>query len=145
MEAQGSDPVLEAIRALSPRGKKPRHEVQKALDSFTAQAVRMDYPTYVSITGADIVKSTCRLVSNLRTKEPGMRSSEAGVQAILSLRALVLSHGKWWKEFFRPKPQRCRPPVATLTRSMSAIPDLAIQSLHPSLKSVARPRLALEI
>ena len=46
MEAQGPEPALEAIRALSPRGKKPRHEVQKALDSFTAQAVRMDYPTY---------------------------------------------------------------------------------------------------
>ena len=52
-----------------------------------------------------------------------MRSSETGVRAILSLRALVLSHGEWWKEFFRRPPQRCRRPVATLTRSTSAISE----------------------
>ena len=120
MEAQGPEPVLEAIRALAPRGKKQRHEVQKALDSFTAHAVRMDYPTYAEHhwpIGSGIVESTCRLVSNLRTKEPGMRSSEAGVQTIRSLRALVPSHGEWWKEFFGRQPQRRRSPVATLIRS----------------------------
>ena len=82
MEAQGPEPVLEAIRALAPRGKKQRHEVQKALDYFTVNAVRMDYPTYAEHhwpIGSGIVEWNCRLVSNLRTKEPGMRSSEAGV------------------------------------------------------------------
>ena len=72
MEAQGPEPVLEAIRALSPRGKKQRHEVQKALDSFTAHAVWVHYPTYAEHhwpIDSGIVGSTCRLVSNLRTKE----------------------------------------------------------------------------
>ncbi len=52
-----------------------------------------------------------------------MRSSEAGVQAILSLRALVLSHGEWWKELFGRQPQRSRRPVATWTLSTSAISE----------------------
>ncbi len=72
MEAQGSEPVLEAIPARSPRGKKQRHEVQKALDSFTAHAVWVHYPTYAEHhwpIDSGIVGSTCRLVSNLRTKE----------------------------------------------------------------------------
>ena len=57
-----------------------------------------------------------------------MRSSEAGVQTIRSLRALVLSHGEWWKEFFGRQPQRRRPPVATLTRSMPT--TLKLKSNH---------------
>ena len=63
-----------------------------------------------------------------------MRSSEAGVQAIfsllslLSLLSLVLSRGEWWKEFFGRQPQRRRPPVATLTRSMPT--TLKLKSNH---------------
>jgi hypothetical protein len=123
MEAEGPWPVLEALRALQPRGKKQRDEVRKAIDYFTANAGRMDYPTYAAHhwpIGSGIVESTCRLVSNLRTKEPGMRWSEPGVQAILSLRALLLSHGERWTEFFRRQPQRRRPPVVSLTRSTPA-------------------------
>lgn len=128
METEGSQPVLEALNALRPRGKKQRHEVKKAIDYFTTNACRMDYPTYAAHhwpIGSGIVESTCRLVSNLRTKEPGMRWSEAGVQAILSLRALSLSNDNLWQEFFRRQPQRRRPPVAVLTRSTPATASAA--------------------
>lgn len=66
MEAQGHRPVLEALNGLQPRGKKQRHEVKKAIDYFTANAGRMDYPTYAAHhwpIGSGIVESTCRLVS----------------------------------------------------------------------------------
>ena len=123
MEVEGPQPVLKAIQALTPRGKKQREEVRKALDYFTTNAGRMDYPTYAAHhwpIGSGIIESTCRLVSNLRAKQPGMRWSEAGVQATLALRSLALSHGAWWADFFRRQPQRRRPPVASLTRSASA-------------------------
>ncbi|MCL6597097.1 MAG: hypothetical protein K6V73_12975 [Firmicutes bacterium] len=97
--------------------------MRKAIDYFTVNAGRMDYPTYAAHhwpMGSGIVESTCRLVSNLRVKEPGMRWSEARVQAILSLRALCLSQGEWWTEFFRRQPHRRRPPVTSLTRSTCA-------------------------
>jgi hypothetical protein len=41
--------------------------------------------------GSGIVESLCRLVSNLRTKEPGMYWSDRDVQELLMLRALRLS------------------------------------------------------
>ena len=66
MEAQGHRPVLEALNGLQPRGKKQRHEVKKAIDYFTANAGRMDYPTYAAHhwpIGSGIVESTCRLAS----------------------------------------------------------------------------------
>ena len=83
--------MLEALtlRALEPRGKTQRHEVQKAIDSFTANAGRMDDPTYATHhwpIGSGIIESTYRRESSLRTKERGMRWSEGGVQGILSLR-----------------------------------------------------------
>jgi hypothetical protein len=51
----------------------------------------LDYPTYSAHRrpmGSGIGEAACRLVSNLRVKEPGMRTREAGLQAIPSLRAL---------------------------------------------------------
>lgn len=75
--------------------------------------------------GSGMVESTCRLVSNLSTKQPGMRWSEAGVQAIPSLRARSLFHDHLWQEFFRLQPQRRRPPVVSLTRSTPATTNAA--------------------
>ena len=78
----------------------------------------MDYPTYAARgwpLGSGIVESTCRLVSNLRTKQPGMRWSHGGVQEILTLRSLRLSGYDSWDNFFATAPQTRRPPVRTLT------------------------------
>lgn len=78
----------------------------------------MDYPAYAARgwpLGSGIVESTCRLVSNLRTKEPGMRWSHGGVQDVLTLRALRLSSLNIWQHFWNSAPQTIRPAVRTLT------------------------------
>lgn len=78
----------------------------------------MDYPTYAARgwpIGSGITESTCRLVSNLRTKEPGMRWSHGGVQAILTLRAVRLSAFEAWNTLWASTPQTRRPPVRTTT------------------------------
>ena len=98
----------------------PTHLVRKAIEDFTVNKARMDYPAYAASglpLGSGIVESSCRLVSGLRVKQPGMRWSLSGVQAILSLRALHLSQTSAWDAFWRRKPLLRRPRIATLTRT----------------------------
>jgi len=53
----------------------------------------------------------------MRVKQPGMRWSLSGVQAILSLRAVHLSQTTAWDDFWRRKPLLRRPSIATLTQT----------------------------
>ena len=120
LKDKGPDPVLQALQALRPRGHTQKEIVRKAIDYFTVNQARMDYPAYAACglpLGSGIVESSCRLVSGLRVKQPGMRWSLSGVQAILSLRALHLSQTPAWDHFWRRKPLLRRPPIATLTRT----------------------------
>ena len=120
LKEKGPDPVLQALQALRPRGHNQKETVRKAIDYFTVNLARMDYPAYAACglpLGSGIVESSCRLVSGLRVKQPGMRWSLSGVQAILSLRALHLSQTRAWDDFWRRKPLLRRHPIATLTRT----------------------------
>jgi hypothetical protein len=77
---------------------------------FTAQAARMDYPRFVARRfpiGSGAVESTCKALIAARTKGAGMRWSQAGVQAVASLRALHRS-GRW-AHFWQTQPQRRHP------------------------------------
>lgn len=117
---EGPEPVLEALHDLCPRGRSAKTTVRRAIQYFEDNASRMDYPTYATNgwpLGSGIVESTCRLVSNLRTKEPGMRWSHGGVQDVLTLRALRLSSLNLWQQFWSDAPQTRRPPVRSLTYS----------------------------
>lgn len=114
----GPDPVLKALHALTPRGTTQRKTVRNCIAYFTEHRHRMDYPTYAAKgwpLGSGIVESSVRLVSNIRTKEPGMRWSRRGVQSVLSLRALLLSTTGAWDEFWNRTPQRRTPLVRNLT------------------------------
>jgi len=125
---EGPDPVFDALRALNPRGRTQKKIVRLAIAYFETNRDRMDYPTYAARgwpLGSGIVESTCRLVSNLRTKEPGMRWSYGGVQAILTLRAVRLSHEARWDHFWQTAPQTKRPAVRTLTRHKFPDPKAA--------------------
>lgn len=123
LAADGGAALLDNLRLLQPRGSRAKDEVRKAIDYFTANASRTQYPTYLAAglpLGSGIVESSCRLVAGLRVKQPGMRWSLAGVQSILALRALHLSHTSRWADFWRRKPLLRRPPVDSLTRSLPA-------------------------
>lgn len=116
---KGPEAVIAALGALRPRGAQQRDVVRQALAYFQDNAGRMCYQTYLAKAlpiGSGIVESSCRLVCGLRCKQPGMRWSLAGVQAILTLRAQRLSQATHWEDLWRHAPQRRRPPVNTLTK-----------------------------
>ena len=117
LKERGVAPVLAALRALRPRGKQQKEAVRKAIDYFETNAERMNYPEYAARgwpLGSGIVESACRLVCGLRVKQPGMRWTLGGVQAILSLRARRLGPGPAWSALWDSCPLRRRPPVASL-------------------------------
>ena len=113
----------QALRTLRPRAHHQNETVRKAIEYFTVNQARMNYPhthAYAACglpLGAGIVESSRRLVSGLRVKQPGMRSSHSGVPAILSLRALHLSRTYAGDDFWRRNPLLRRPRTATLTRT----------------------------
>lgn len=120
---QGPEPVLDALHALAPRGKTQRKTVRNAIAYFTEHRHRMDDPTYAAKgwpLGSGIVESSVCLVSNIRTKQPGMRWRRR-VQNVLSLRALLLSSTGAWDNFCKRAPTRRTPPV----RSLTHIPEAA--------------------
>jgi hypothetical protein len=117
---QGPAPVIAALEALSPRGAAAKDEVRKARDYFLTNAERMRYPVYAEHAwplGSGIVESACRTVSGLRVKQPGMRWTFTGVQAMLTLRATRLSQHSQGADLWKSKPLRRRPPVTTLRRT----------------------------
>lgn len=120
LKEKGPAPVLQALQALNPRGQDQQDLVRKAIDYFTTNTTRMNYPDYAALglpLGSGIIESSCRLVSGMRVKQPGMRWSLSGVQAVLSLRALHLSQTTAWDDFWRRKPLLRRPSIATLTQT----------------------------
>jgi hypothetical protein len=86
--------------------------VRLAEGYFTTHAARMDYPRFVARQlpiGSGAVESAGKQLVTHRAKQAGMRWSAAGLQGVLSLRALHRSGG--WAAFWQTQPQRRRPPV----------------------------------
>lgn len=119
----GVGPVLAAVEALAPvaETEAAAEEVRKARGYFTTNAARMDYPAFVARQlpiGSGAVECACKSLVQARVKQAGMRWSRAGVQPVVSLRALHRS-GRW-DQFWRSQPQRRRPPIAPAARGQAA-------------------------
>jgi hypothetical protein len=109
---EGTPPVLAALAALVPPDAAAAEEVRLALGYFTTQAARMDYPHFVARQfpiGSGAIESACKSLIEQRAKQAGMRWHRAGLQAVVSLRALHRS-GRW-AAFWQTQPQRRRPLV----------------------------------
>lgn len=109
---KGAGPILKALGELHPEDVAAQDEVRKALDYFTANAARMDYPSFIALQlpiGSGAIESTCKTLIEEREKGAGMRWSESGAQAVASLRAVYRS-GRW-DQFWKTHPQRHRPPL----------------------------------
>lgn len=109
---QGVAPVLVALADLKPDTVVAAEEVRKAIGYFQANAVRMDYPQFITQQfpiGSGAIESTCKALVEERVKGAGMRWTQAGAQAVLSLRAVQRS-GRW-RAFWKNHPQRRRPTV----------------------------------
>ena len=80
------------------RQKKRRHEVTKVIRYFTKNLDKMKYRSLRDRglpIGSGMVESACKTVVQARLKQSGMRWSIPGGQAILNLRAGVLSDERW--------------------------------------------------
>ncbi|MGC8490029.1 MAG: ISKra4 family transposase [Clostridia bacterium] len=121
LKEHGPDPVLAALRKLSPPATPTDSKVvANALEylSTHAKAGRMDYPRFAARglpIASGIVEAGCNSVVCQRTKGAGKRWRRLGAQTILNLRCLRLSPSRW-TAFFHRHPALRRPPVATLRR-----------------------------
>ena len=89
--------VCHQIRGLKPRHSESKEAVRQALVYFTNQAHRMQYPFYREKgypLGSGPVESACKNLVGARLKRGGMRWSDEGAQAVLNLRAELLSN-RW--------------------------------------------------
>lgn len=89
---------------LPPRKPALREKLAEALNYFTNNVQRMDYPTYVAngwLIGSGAVESACKTVVGQRLKLAGMRWREDGTDAICHLRALFKSEPSQWQAFWQ--------------------------------------------
>lgn len=118
LRTRGPDDALERLRALPARGKKQRHLRDTTIQYFVDRADRMHYPEYEARgwpIGSGVIESTCEHVAGTRLKNPGMRWSYGGAQAMLSLRALYRSGQDPWAAFWQGKPQLRKPRLRDVT------------------------------
>jgi hypothetical protein len=109
---QGAAPILAALADLEPDTLEAAEEVRKGIGYFQTHAARMDYPQFIARQfpiGSGAIESTCKTLVEERAKGAGMRWTQAGAQAVLSLRAVQRS-GRW-RAFWKKHPQRRRPTV----------------------------------
>lgn len=86
--------LLKALRPLVPRGQPLPEPVRALLTYLFHHRHRLAYPGYRQAgypIGSGSVEAGCKLVVQARLKQAGMRWSRPGAQAILALRAVVLS------------------------------------------------------
>jgi len=112
LREQGATPILTALAALKPETPEAAEEVRKAIGYFQTNATRMDYPQFLAQhfpIGSGAIESTCKTLIEERVKGAGMRWTQQGAQAVLSLRAVQRS-GRW-RAFWQHHPQRRRPTI----------------------------------
>jgi hypothetical protein len=86
--------VLQQVRRLYPRHQTLPAEVRQALGYLFHNRRRMDYAAFRQAgypIGSGTIESACKTVVQARMKQAGMRWSRTGAQAMLALRALLLS------------------------------------------------------
>ena len=86
--------VIRSIQSWRPEDEDAREVRRKNLAYFLNNKERMRYATYKAQgyhIGSGLVESACKTVVGQRMKQSGMRWSEPGAEAILSLRSLILT------------------------------------------------------
>ena len=112
--AAGAPAVIAALAAAQPPTTEAADLLRTTRAYFVEHAARMDYPRFVAQhlpIGSGAIESLCKNLVEQRAKGAGMRWTAAGVQAIVSLRAVHRS-GQW-TDFWARQPLRayqCRWP-----------------------------------
>jgi|LSQX01.2.fsa_nt_gb hypothetical protein len=92
---QGPDSLLRALRQLKPTTDEAQTLVATELGYFTKHKERMAYPQFRRrglMIGSGCVEASCKVVVGQRLKQSGMRWSHKGADAVLAIRADLLSH-----------------------------------------------------
>jgi len=106
LKAEGGTVVLGQLRALTlgERSAAAKKCWEETVGFFENHKQRMHYAEYVRKgwqIGSGPVESACKRVVNQRLKCAGMRWGEAGSEEVCQLRALWLSEGKGWDDFWQ--------------------------------------------
>jgi len=137
--AEGASAVLAALDALIPPGPAAADVVRRERAYFADNAARLDYPRFVAQQlpiGSGAVESLCKTLIEARAKGAGMRWTQAGAQAVATLRAVRASGD--WAAFWATHPLRTRlrlcPPVRPRRRATAVAPAPAAD-----VRPLARP------
>lgn len=90
----GADAVIEAIQTAAGSGQPNAERIRRELGYFRTNRDRMQYPVFRAAgypIGSGAVESACKRVVQHRMKGPGMRWSDAGAAAMLTLCASLAS------------------------------------------------------
>jgi len=116
-EPGGAAAILKQLRSLAKARPwaKDHEDVRRAITYFENQskAGRMDYPARVARNepiGSGVTEAACKVIVKQRLCGPGMKWKESGAAAVLSLRCLSYTAGRW--DQFRAKIDRWGFPVA---------------------------------
>jgi len=115
----GPQAIQQALQALPVSPTAPPPEVVAARTYFENQALRMDYPRYVTAgwqIGSGSAESGVKQVVGVRLNQAGMRWNAAHALAVAHVRAAILSQ-RWdafW-ETFQPPPRQYQRAPATPT------------------------------
>jgi len=148
---EGAPAVLAALDALVPPGPAAADVLRRERAYFADNAARMDYPRYADNAarmdypryvaaqlpiGSGAVESLCKTLIEAREKGAGMRWTQAGAQAVATLRAVRASGD--WAAFWATHPLRTRlrlcPPGRPRRRATASAPAPA-----ENVRPLARP------
>jgi hypothetical protein len=95
-DALGLVAAIAALPKVAPPPGETKSLPDQAIEYFANNAERMHYPEYRARgleIGSGIIESSGRRVVGVRCKQPGMRWTEEGLSAIVTLRTNVLNNG----------------------------------------------------
>ncbi len=88
----------EMVAARSGKGGAVQEKLGKAITYFTNHLEMMDYHRYRADNlpiGSGVTEAACKVIVKERMSGSGMKWKERGAQAVLTLRALIKSEGRW--------------------------------------------------
>ncbi len=89
---------LTGFRSKRSLSKTVRGDLESTITYFENQSSRMDYASHVRDNlpiGSGVVEAACKTLVKQRFCQSGMRWKQVGLKAVMSLRALVLTPGRW--------------------------------------------------
>jgi len=94
LRERGPTTLLRALGRVRPKDEAAAEAVRLERGYFERNAPRMDYPAYRArglMIGSGPVEAACKVVVGQRLKRAGMRWKRSGADAVVGIRALVLS------------------------------------------------------